>query len=122
MTNFCHSGVAVGLSCPTFGETTSLPVTHWCKLELSSRLKIARPLCWRGLGLTVSDVVRILLTRIANEGSLPVELTVKREEYDAWFRTKVLAAMNDKGPGIPHVEVEAIFAAKRGELEEKLEK
>ena len=72
-----------------------------------------------GLGLTVSDVVRILLTRIANEGSLPIEFTVKREEYDAWFRAKVLEAMNDQRPGTPHEDVEALFAAKRAEVERK---
>jgi hypothetical protein len=43
-----------------------------------------------------------------------------REAYDAWFCAKVLAAINDKGPVIPHEEVEAVLAAKRGELGEKL--
>lgn len=72
-----------------------------------------------GLGLTVSDAVRILLTRIANEGRLPIELTVNHEEYDAWFRGKVLEAMHDPRPGIPYEEVEALFAAKRAEAEKK---
>jgi hypothetical protein len=42
------------------------------------------------------------------------------EEYDAWFCAKVLMAMNDKDPVISYEEVEAIFAAKHGELGEKL--
>lgn len=67
-----------------------------------------------GLWLRVSDAVRILLTRIANEDRLPIELTVNREEYDAWFRAKVLEARHDPRPGRPHEEVEARFAAKRG--------
>jgi DNA-damage-inducible protein J len=69
-----------------------------------------------GLGLTVSDVVRMLLTRIANEGNIPIELTVKREEYDAWFRAKVIEAMSDPRPTVAHDQVEATFAAKRAAL------
>ena len=72
-----------------------------------------------GLGLTVSDVVRMLLTRIANEGRLPVDLTVNQEEYDAWFRAKVQEAISDSRSGIDHEEVEAVFAAKRAEVEKK---
>ncbi|AGA32326.1 DNA-damage-inducible protein J [Thioalkalivibrio nitratireducens DSM 14787] len=72
-----------------------------------------------GLGLTVSDAVRMLLTRIANEGALPLELAVKPEAYDAWFRAKVLEALNDLAPQIEHDEVEARFAAKRTALVEK---
>ena len=72
-----------------------------------------------GLGLTVSDAVRMLLTRIANEGNLPIELAVKREEYDAWFRAKVLEAMSDSRPTVGHEQVEAMFAAKRMALKKK---
>ncbi len=70
------------------------------------------------LGLTVSDVVRILLTRIANEGRLPVDLTVNRDEYDAWFRAKVTEALSDHRPDSSHEEVEARFAAKRAQVQE----
>jgi len=37
------------------------------------------------LGITVSDALRILLTRTANEGTLPFSLT-NDAEHDAWFR------------------------------------
>ncbi len=50
------------------------------------------------MGLTVSDVVRILLTRTANEGVLPLELVTGSEAHDAWFRAKVLQALNDTRP------------------------
>ena len=70
------------------------------------------------LGLTVSDVVRVVLTRIANEGSLPIELTVNRDQYDAWFRAKVTEALRDQRPDLPHQEVEARFAAKRAKIQE----
>ncbi|MBD4978459.1 type II toxin-antitoxin system RelB/DinJ family antitoxin, partial [Xanthomonas citri pv. citri] len=39
-------------------------------------------------GLTVSDAVRILLTRVAKEGGLPAGLTTDPEAHDAWFRAK----------------------------------
>lgn len=74
----------------------------------------------KDLGLTVSDVMRMLLTRIANEGGLPVELSVKREEYDAWFRAKVLEAMNDSRPGVVHDQIEALFANKRAKAQKRL--
>ncbi len=65
------------------------------------------------LGLTISDAVRILLTRTANDGALPAGLTMTSVEHDAWFRAKVLEAIGDPRPPIPHEEVEAHFAARR---------
>jgi DNA-damage-inducible protein J len=65
------------------------------------------------MGLTVSDAVRILLTRTANEGSLPLELVSSSEGHDAWFRAKVLEALSDTRPDIPDKEAEAHFAERR---------
>ncbi|HEX7758990.1 MAG TPA: type II toxin-antitoxin system RelB/DinJ family antitoxin [Caulobacteraceae bacterium] len=65
------------------------------------------------LGLTVSDAVRILLTRTANEGALPFSIGGGPAEYDAWFRAKVREALEDTRPDIPHEEVQAHFAARR---------
>ena len=65
------------------------------------------------LGITVSDAVRILLTRTANEGALPFALTNDSAAYDAWFRAKVHEALNDPRPGIPHEKVAAHFAKRR---------
>lgn len=70
-------------------------------------------------GLTVSDAVRILLTRTANEGALPFELMKESAEYDAWFRAKVQEALDDPRPDIPGEEVEAYFAEKRAGLNPK---
>ena len=70
-----------------------------------------------GVGLTLSDAVRILLTRVAKEGGLPPGLTVTEETYDDWFRRKVKEALDDPGPLIPHEEVmsemRALIDAKR---------
>jgi len=73
-------------------------------------------------GLTVSDAVRILLTRAANEGVVPMELRANDEAYDAWFRTKVQEALDDPRPRIPDEEVEAYFAKKRADLLAKIGK
>ena len=72
------------------------------------------------MGMTVSDAVRILLTRTAREGVLPIELTVDAAAYDAWFRRKVQEALDDPRPEIPNDEVEAEFAARRAATLRKL--
>lgn len=65
------------------------------------------------MGLTVSDAVRIMLTRTANEGALPLELLSGSEVHDAWFRTKVLEALNDTRPDLSDDEAEAHFSKRR---------
>ncbi len=65
------------------------------------------------MGLTVSDAVRILLTRIANEGALPFPLATDPAAHDAWFRTKVHQALEDPRPPTRHDAVEAHFAKRR---------
>lgn len=65
------------------------------------------------LGITISDAVRILLTRTANEGAPPFALTQSPAAYDAWFRAKVQEALDDPHPAIPHDKVEAHFAKRR---------
>lgn len=71
------------------------------------------------LGITVSDAVRILLTRTANEGVLPFTPTADTAEYDAWFRAKVREALDDKRPAIPHKTVKAHFAKRRAAASRK---
>ena len=59
------------------------------------------------VGLTISDAVRILLTRVAKEGGLPAGLAVDAKSYDAWFRAKVQEALVDTRPAVSHQEVMA---------------
>jgi DNA-damage-inducible protein J len=56
-------------------------------------------------GLTISDAIRILLTRITKEGGLPVGLTVDPETYADWFRNKVNEALNDTRSSVSHTQV-----------------
>ena len=65
------------------------------------------------LGLTISDAVRILLTRTANEGALPFTLSADPSAHDEWFREKVLQALADTRPAISNDQVEARFIGRR---------
>ena len=81
------------------------------ELKADAAEKLAR------FGLTVSDAVRILLTRVAKEGGLPVGLTVDPEAHDAWFRAKVHEALDDTLPTVSHTDVmdeaKALIESKR---------
>lgn len=70
-----------------------------------------------GVGLTLSDAVRILLTRVAAEGGMPAGLTANPDAYDVWFRAKVQEALADPTAAAPHGEVmseaRALIAGKR---------
>lgn len=72
------------------------------------------------LGITISEAVRILLTRIATEGALPFALTNNAAAHDAWFRAKVQEALDDPRPGIPHKKIEAHFAGRRAAAQRKV--
>ncbi|WFU90147.1 type II toxin-antitoxin system RelB/DinJ family antitoxin (plasmid) [Rhizobium sp. CC1099] len=65
------------------------------------------------MGLTVSDAVRILLTRTANEGALPLELVSNSDVHDAWFRAKVLEALEDTHADIEDADADKHFSARR---------
>lgn len=80
-------------------QTSMLHVRVDTRLKADAAEKLAR------FGLTVSDAVRILLTRVVKEGALPAGLTTDPEAYDAWFRAKVQEALDDRRPAIPHEQV-----------------
>lgn len=80
--------------------------------EIRDRAAAALERC----GLTVSDAVRILLTRVANEGALPAGLVADPAAHDAWFRAKVHEALDNPAPPISHEEVETHFARRRAAL------
>ena len=69
-----------------------------------------------GLGITVSDAVRILLTRTANEGALPFSLAHDAAEQDAWYRARVQEALEDMRPGVPHDEIQEYLARQRAAI------
>lgn len=72
------------------------------------------------MGLTVSDAVRIMLTRTANEGALPFDLASNAAAHDRWFRAKIDEALAGieagTNPLISEAEWKEIAERKRTEL------
>ena len=81
--------------------------TSMLHVRVDDDLKAQATAALANVGLTVSDAVRILLTRIAREGGLPAGLAVDDSAYDAWFRAKVQEALQDSRPTVPHKQVMA---------------
>src|ERR1700761_2042172 len=90
-----------------------MPANALVQTRIDADIKERATIVLENMGLTVSDAVRILLTRTANEGALPLELFANDKAHDAWFRTKVLQALNDPSPDIEHSEVEMKFEDRR---------
>ncbi|HBM57857.1 type II toxin-antitoxin system RelB/DinJ family antitoxin [Salipiger marinus] len=91
--------------------------TSMIHVRVDDRLKAQATDALAGVGLTLSDAVRILLTRVAAEGGMPAGLTADPDVYDAWFRAKVQQALADPAPSTPHAQVmdaaRALIDAKR---------
>ncbi|GAC1579929.1 MAG: hypothetical protein NVS3B5_13280 [Sphingomicrobium sp.] len=98
-----------------------MPATSLVQTRVDPEVKERATVILGNLGLTVSDAVRILLTRTAREGALPFELLADSKAHDAWFRRKVQEALDDDTPTMPHDEVEARFAARRKTTRAKLD-
>jgi len=90
-----------------------MPATALVQTRIDPVLKDRASAVLDNIGITVSDAVRILLTRIANDGALPFPLATDPAAHDAWFRAKVQQALADPRPAIPHAKVEARFAKRR---------
>ncbi|SEQ56301.1 DNA-damage-inducible protein J [Pseudomonas sp. NFACC02] len=92
--------------------------TSMLHVRIDDELKTQAAETLAKFGLTVSDAVRILLTRVAKEGALPAGFTSDAEAYDKWFRAKVREAMEDTGPKTSHEDVMAeattLLRRKRG--------
>lgn len=79
--------------------------TSMLHVRIDDELKAQATETLASVGLTVSDAVRILLTRVAREGGLPAGLTADPDAHDAWFRAKVQEALADTRPAAAHQEV-----------------
>ncbi len=92
--------------------------TSMLHVRVDDQIKAQASEALSGVGLTLSDAVRILLTRVAAEGGLPAGLTADPDSYDAWFRAKVQEALADPRPAVPHeqvvAEARALIDSKRG--------
>ena len=95
-----------------------MPVqTSMLHVRVDDKVKAEAAANLANYGLTISDAVRILLTRVAKEGALPAGLTSDQAAYDTWFRAKVHEALADTRPPVPHghvmEETQAIINEKR---------
>jgi len=64
--------------------------------RINSAIKIKATAVLEKKGMTVSDAVRYLLTRTANEGALSFSVAAGGVQHDEWFRVRRL-----KTPGLP---------------------
>src|SRR5208282_493891 len=91
--------------------------TSMLHVRVDDRLKAEAAEKLSNVGLTISDAVRIFLTRVAKEGALPAGLAVDSDAYDAWFRAKVQEALADSRPLVSHCktmdQVQALIDKKR---------
>ena len=91
--------------------------TSMIHVRVDDHLKAQATNALAGVGLSLSDAVRILLIRVAAEGGMPAGLTADPDSYDAWFKSKVQEALADTRPTTPHdqvmLEARALIDAKR---------
>ncbi len=93
-----------------------MPANALIQTRIDAAVKARATAVLETMGLTVSDAVRILLTRTAHEGALPFEMIADQKAYDAWFRAKVHEALADPRPDIAQEDVDAEFAARRAAI------
>ena len=90
-----------------------MPSNALIQTRIDPKLKKRASAVLDEMGITISEAVRILLTRTANEGALPFELVHNTAAHDVWFRTKVMEAISDARPKLSHGDVEAKFSKRR---------
>ena len=101
---FCIS-IEIQLCHDPDGVLAMAKQTSMVHVRMDDQLKTQASETLEAFGLTVSDAVRILLTRVAREGTLPMGLTTDPEAYNVWFREKVQEALDEARPGMSHQRV-----------------
>ena len=76
--------------------------TSMLYIRVDDRIKVQAADVLAGVGLKLSDAVRILLARVATEGGLPAGLTMDQEAHAAWSRAKVREAADDRRTPVCH--------------------
>lgn len=79
--------------------------TSMLHIRIDDKLKSDATETLANVGLSVSDAVRIFLTRVTKEGGLPAGLASDPDVHDEWFRAKVREAMDDTRPTMSHQQV-----------------
>lgn len=97
-----------------------MPENALVQTRIDSVVKAKATAVLEGMGLTVSDAVRMLLTHTAKEGALPFPLASSRAAHDEWFRAKVREALDDPRPTLSHAKVQAHFRERKAGLRKKI--
>jgi DNA-damage-inducible protein J len=91
--------------------------------RIEASLKIEAQTLFDGMGLSMSEAIRLFLYQAVAEKGLPFPVKLSKEaaeEHDRWFRQQVKSAVEEADrPGavfIPHTEVRGRWDAKRKEL------
>ena len=92
---------------------TYMPANALVQTRIDAKVKARAAAVLEEIGMTVSDAVRILLTRTANEGALPFPVAPGGAAHDEWFRAKVREALADPRPALAHNRVKEHFAGRR---------
>ncbi|MDR0933518.1 MAG: type II toxin-antitoxin system RelB/DinJ family antitoxin [Burkholderiaceae bacterium] len=79
--------------------------TSMLHIRIDDKLKADATETLANVGLSVSDAVRIFLTRVTKEGGLPAGLATDPQAHDKWFRAKVHEALADSRPSVSHQQV-----------------
>jgi DNA-damage-inducible protein J len=102
-----------------------MPASALVQTRIDEDIKARASAVLEKSGLTLSDAVRIMLTRTANEGVFPLAVgarSASTDGFDAWFRAKVQEALDDPRPPLSHDDVDRHFADKRSKLMAQLER
>lgn len=91
--------------------------------RIDASLKMEAQSLLDGMGLSMSEAIRLFFHQVVAEKGLPFPVKLSKEaveEHDRWFRQQVKSAVEEADrPGavfIPHAQVRGRWAAKRKEL------
>jgi DNA-damage-inducible protein J len=94
--------------------------------RIEASLKIEAQTLFDGMGLSMSEAIRLFLYQAVAEKGLPFPVKLSKEaaeEHDRWFRQQVKSAVEEADrPGavfIPHTQVRGRWDAKRKELAQR---
>ena len=86
------------------------------EFEIDSEVRDRAGKVFEEAGLSFADAFRLLVTRAAEDGTVPQGLDV---EYDAWFRQQVQEALDDPTPPISDEDMQREMHAYKEELRRK---
>jgi DNA-damage-inducible protein J len=70
-------------------------------------------------GMTIPELMRLVLTRTAEDGTVPYGLQGEDPGYDQWFREQVQEALDEPGPFLSHDEANREMAEYKADLIKK---